>query len=148
MGFDELGKHGIIIGNIEKNNLKIEFMPIDNREFKELELDVTNITQKEELIEKLNELNLEENNLYKIILIGKRNFEINIYELYKFITNKNIIKIKNNTKLNYNLEELANNRNLKGIFAQEILEELNKNNYDKNILENVLEIGLELLEKQ
>ena len=148
LGFDELGKHGIIIGNIEKNNLNIEFMPIDNREFKELELDVTNITQKEELIEKLNELNLEENNLYKIILIGKRNFEINIYELYKFITNKNIIKIKNNTKLNYNLEELANNRNLKGIFAQEILEELNKNNYDKNILENVLEIGLELLEKQ
>ena len=46
------------------------------------------------------------------------------------------------------LEELAKNKNLKGLFVKEILEELNKNNYDKKLLENVLEIGLNIINKK
>ena len=33
--------------------------------------------------EKINEFEFAENNLIEIILVGKRNFEINIYNLYK-----------------------------------------------------------------
>ncbi|MGN1270267.1 MAG: exonuclease SbcCD subunit D [Clostridia bacterium] len=142
MGFDELGKHGFIVGNIEKNKLDIDFIPIDNREFKELEFDITQIKSQEELIEKLNNIYLEENNLYKIILIGKRNFEIE-----KLIINKeNIIKIKNKTKLNYNLENMANENTLKGIFAKQILDELKQNNYTQEELEQILEIGFSVLD--
>ena len=60
---------------------------------------------------------------------------------------KNIIKIKNETKIKLNLEELSKENNLKGLFIKEILDELNKENYDKKILENALEIGLDALEK-
>lgn len=142
MGFDELGKHGFIVGNIEKNKLDIDFVPVDNREFKELEFDITQIKSQEELIEKLNNIYLEENNLYKIILIGKRNFEIE-----KLIINKeNIIKIKNKTKLNYNLENMANENTLKGIFAKQILDELKQNNYTQEELEQILEIGFSVLD--
>ena len=144
MGFDEMGKHGFIVGDIEKNKLNIEFIPIDIREFKELEFEVTKINSQEELIEKLNNINLEENNLYKIILIGKRNFEIE--NIYKFINRKNIIKIKNKTKLNYDLENMANENTLKGIFIKQILEELKQNNYTQEELERILEIGLSALE--
>lgn len=147
LGFDELGKHGVIYGELTKENLKLEFIPIDTKEFKELELDISNLNSEEELIEEINSLNLEENNYYKIILIGDKNFEINIFNLFKFINNENIIKIKNNTKLKIDLEELAKNKNLKGLFVKEILEEFNKNNYDKKILENALEIGLNIIEK-
>ena len=48
MGFDELGKHGFIVGNIEKDKLEIAFIPADNREFKEFEFDITNINDEEE----------------------------------------------------------------------------------------------------
>ena len=147
MGFDELGKHGVILGEINKNNFKLEFIPIDDKEFKELELDISELNSEEELIEKINNLNLD-NNYYKIILIGDKNFEINIYNLFKFISNENIIKIKNETKLKVNLEQLSKENNLKGLFVKEILEELNKNNYDKKILENALEIGLDILDKK
>ena len=146
MGFDELGKHGFIVGNIEKEKLEIAFIPADNREFKEIEFDISEINDEEELIEKLNNIQLNTNDLYKIILIGKRNFEININNLYKFINNENIIKIKNKTKLNYNLEEMANENTLKGIFINEIINELNKNNYTQEELDEMLEIGLSVLD--
>ena len=146
MGFDELGKLGFIVGNIEKNKLDIAFIPADNKEFEEIEYDISNINDEEELIEKINNIKLNEKNLYKIILIGNRKFEINVSNLYKFINKENIIKVKDKTKLNYNLDEMANETTLKGIFINEIREELNKENYTKEELDKILEIGLSILE--
>ncbi len=146
MGFDELGKHGFIVGNVEKEKLELAFIPVDNREFKEIEFDVTEINDEEDLIEKINNIYLEENNLYKIILIGERSFEININNLYKFVGRENIIKIKDKTKLNYDLEKIANDNTLKGIFINEIKKELIKNNYSKEELDKILEIGLSILD--
>ena len=99
MGFDELGKHGMIVGKIEKNQEpELNFIKLDDKQFVEKEIDVTNILSKEELIEKINEEPILEEELAKIILIGKRHFEIEPYGLYKVIQNKQIIKIKNKTK--------------------------------------------------
>ena len=50
LGFDELGEHGMLVGEIEKNNLKLEFIPLDEEEFKEIDLEVNDIVSKEELI--------------------------------------------------------------------------------------------------
>ena len=145
MGFDELGKHGVIVGELTKDDIKLKFLPIDKKEFKEKELDISDTNNIEELIEKINSLDLEDNIYYKLILTGDKNFEININNLFKFIINENIIKIKNNTKLKVDLEELSKENSLKGLFVKEILEELNKDDYDKETLNNVLEIGLEIL---
>lgn len=149
LGFDELGLHGMIIGNLERNKLELEFMPLDEIEFKLQDVDVTEMNSKEELIEKINELEFAENNLIEIILVGKRNFEIDKYELYKLISNDKVIKIKNKTKINYNLEKLANGTTLKGLFAKEMLQKLNEDNLseeDKEIIEKAIEIGLDALE--
>ena len=40
MGFDELGKHGVVVGNITKENVELEFIPIDEKEFEEKNVDV------------------------------------------------------------------------------------------------------------
>ena len=98
MGFDELGEHGMVTGEISKLGNKLEFIKLDDLEFKKQELDCTELNSIEEIIEKINSINLEENKLYEIILIGKRNFEININEIYKYYLDEKIIKIKNNTK--------------------------------------------------
>ena len=145
MGFDELGQHGMIVGNIEKDKLDIEFIKLDPKEFKEENLDISQIQTEEELIEKIKEMNIEENVLYKIILIGKRNFEIDIYKIYKMIDIRNIIKLKDNTKLNYDLKEIANDYTLKGLFAQEMLKEIENKNIDSEILEKAIEIGIDVL---
>lgn len=149
LGFDELGPHGMIVGDLEKDKLQLEFIPLDEMEFKLQDVDVTEINSKEELIEKINELEFADNYLIEIVLVGKRNFEIDKYELYKLISNDKVIKIKNKTKINYNLESLANETTLKGLFAKDMLEKLNEENLsdeDKEIIEKAIEIGLEALE--
>ena len=145
LGFDELGEHGMIVGNIEKKQLKIEFKKLDDREFVEKEINISNINSKEELIQTINEEKLETNNMYKIILTGKRDFEININEIQKSIVLENILKIKNNTKLNYDLEELSKESTLKGIYIKLMLEKLDSGMYPKDEIEKAIEIGLEVL---
>ena len=125
LGFDEIGKHGMIVGELNKENIQLEFIPVDQTEFKIENIDVTGIISKEELIEKINELKFAENNLIEIYLIGKRNFEIDVYEIYKLISNEKIIKIKNKTKINYDLEKISQENTLRGIFVKKMLEKLN-----------------------
>ena len=125
LGFDELGEHGMILGEVEKETINLKFIPLDEEEFIEINLDISDLFSVEELIEKINSLKIEENQYVKIILIGNRKFEINIYELLKFIENKKIIKIKNKTKLGYDLDKISNETTLKGLFAKEMKEKLN-----------------------
>ena len=142
LGFDEPDEHGMLDVNLDKNNLKINFIKLDNRKFQEENFDISDINTNEELIEKINNIKLEENIMYKIILNGTRNFEIDTNKLLKLINQNNILKIKNNTKIKYNLEEISKQNNLKGIFVKEMLELLKEENYDKKIIENAIEIGL------
>ena len=146
LGFDELGEHGMVVGEIEKNKNKLKFIKLDETEFVEKEINCTEINSIEELIEKINNIKIKENELYKIKLIGKRNFEINIYNLYKYELNEKIIKIKNETKPNYDIEKISKENTLKGLFAKEIIEEIKNKNYDEEIIEKALEIGMEILE--
>lgn len=139
MGFDELGEHGFIYGEIINKKIKTEFIKADDREFKELNLDITNLNSEEELIEKLNEIKTE-NNLYKINLIGERNFIIN---LNIKLVQKNIIKIKNKTKLKIEVKE--NNNSLKGIAIKQLNEKFGKNEIDKNKYDEILELILKIL---
>lgn len=148
LGFDELGEHGMIVGELEKNKLEIQFVKLDDKQFTKRELNVDNIYSKEELIEKINELEIEENNYVEIILKGNRNFEINKYDLIKYILNNNIIKIKNNTKIAYDLEKLENENTLKGLFIKEMNKKIKnaETEEEKEIIEKSIEIGLASLE--
>ena len=145
LGFDELGEHGMIVGEIDKEKLNLEFIKLDEKEFVEEELDITEINTIEELVEKINELETSDNKLYKIIVTGKRNFEIDIYKLLKLINKRNIIKIKNETKIKIELNEIANNYTLKGLFAKEMINKLKDENIDKEVVEKAIEIAGEIL---
>ena len=147
LGFDELGKHGMIVGNLSED-LKIEFVPLDDEEFTVRELNVDNLGSKEELIETINGLNINSNEYVEIILTGGRNFEIDKYDIFKYVQNDRIIKIKDETKIARDLEKIANESTLRGLFVKEMLEKL-KNEEDlekKDILEKAVEIGLDALE--
>lgn len=136
----------MVVGNLNKGNLQIEFVTLDEKELKELELDISEIATIEELLETIEELSIEENKLYKIILTGKRNFEINLYKLIKMINQKEIIKIKDKTTLGYDIQKISQETTtLRGIYVKEILNKIEKEPENKEILEKALEIGLEVL---
>lgn len=147
LGFDELGSHGMIVGEIDESTkaLNMQFIKIDEKEFIEYELDISELQTKEELIEKINLIEIEEDKYYKIILIGNRQFEINIYDIEKYIQNNNIIKIKDHTKIKYDLEKMALGNNLKGIFVKELLQKIEENPEEKEVYLKAIEIGLEAM---
>ena len=146
MGFDELGEHGMIVGELVSNGeLELKFVKLDDREFIEKEIDVEEFYSQEDLILKIQEMDLEENNFYKIILKGKRNFEIEPRKILKLIDRDNILKVKDFTKLNYNLEAIANEKNLKGYFVKEAMRRLDDGEATEEEIEKAIEIGLDVM---
>ena len=147
IGFDEPGKHGMVCGEITKESFKTEFIPLDETEFKVENIDISNLNAMDELVECLNELQTNEMDYYEICLVGNKNFEIDMYNLKKMINQKNIIKIKDLSKMSYDIEAISKENTLKGLFVKELLNQMEENPENKKIIEQALEIGLEILEK-
>lgn len=145
MGFDELGEHGMIVGEILEGTVNLNFVKLDDREFVEKELDVQSFNSEEDLILGIQSLDLKEENFYKIILVGKRNFEIDTRKILKLIKMDNVLKVKDFTKLNYNLNDLIKENNLKGYFVREVLKKLELGEATEEEIEKAIEIGLEAM---
>lgn len=150
-GFDELGEHGFLDveinkNKLEKNNLnnleinnnkinnleiknnnlkinkKIKFIKADKRIFEEIKFNISEINSEEELIEKIKNMKLEKEKNYKVILEGYKNIEINLNKIQKMVLNESILKVKDFSKTKYDIKEMANENNLKGIFIGKILQ--------------------------
>ena len=150
LGFDELGERGIIEGEIsEQKELKLKFIPVKEKTFEEKEIDISLLNSEEDLIEKIREENLEENKFYKIILTGKRNFDFDESKMLDILNIQNIIKIRNQTQIKYDIEETAKQISLKGLFAKQILDQTNQaNDEEKQKLLEAFEIGMDILNKR
>lgn len=148
LGFDEIGSHGMIAGEINENRiLTYEFIKLDDTEFAILEQNVDELNSKEDLIERINELILEDDKLYEILLVGNKNFEINARDIFKLISKPNVLKIKDQTHLRYNLDEIKNEKTLRGLFVQEMLKSENDEHYTKEEIQRAIEIGLNSLKE-
>lgn len=146
LGFDELGEHGILDVNLSKQNLEINFKKMDTTIFEELNLDISTCKVNEELIERLNSLSLEQHKLYKINLIGTRTFEINTNEILKLIDNKVILKIKDLTQTNININKILEQNNLKSFFVKELLSKQVDDNISEEDIKKAIELGLQALQ--
>lgn len=147
LGFDEQGDHGMIVGKLENDKLQLDFIKIDSRTFVEKDIDISEINSEEELLEIINKIEIGENIYYKINLIGTRKFEVNINEINKLNFNNNILKIKNLTKVEYDINNISRETTLKGLFAREILNEIENNSLKKEFFNDIFEIGIEILDK-
>jgi len=131
--------------DLEKNKIaNIKFIKLDDRIFEEIKLDISEVNSQEEIIEKINELNLEEKHNYKIILIGNKKTEINIKEIIKLISKNNILKIYDETEIEYEIDKINKQNNLKGIFINEVLNEVNNENYSEEDAKKIIKLGLNL----
>ena len=150
-GFDELGEHGFLDveinkNKLEKNNLnnleinnnkinnleinnnnlkinkKIKFIKADKRIFEEIKFNISEINSEEELVEEIKNMKLEKEKNYKVILEGYKNIEINLNKIQKMVLNESVLKVKDFSKTKYDIKEMANENNLKGIFIGKILQ--------------------------
>lgn len=151
LGFDELGKRGFIAGEIDEvtKEISLKFIETTAKTFEEKNMDISEINSEEELIEKINSEHFDTDKYYKIILVGKRRFDIDKDKILRLIDIENVIRIKNHTEMKYNIEEIAMQNSLKGLFAKQILDKLHnsKNTNETEQLLEAFEIGMEILNK-
>ena len=132
--------------NYEKDKIEIKFLRADERKFEEESIDISSIKSEEELIEKLDEMNLEEENFYKIILKGTKKIELNETRICKLIQKDIILKVRDKTETEYNIDNLAMQKNLKGMFVKNLLEKLKSDPQEEDSIKKAMEIGLKLFE--
>lgn len=122
-GFDETGEHGLVIGEITKEKLDIEFVKMDDMQFEVKEIDISNCLSPNEVLDKLH----LRDNIYKIILTGIRNTDVNTLKEMINISNKQVCEIEDKTRMDYNLESIAKQKTLKGMFTRKMLEAIENN---------------------
>ena len=137
----------MVLGEIneETKELNTKFIPLNEPEFEEVEFDITGILSKEELIEKLNEENFSENNYLKVVLKGKRKFEIEENEILKHLLFPNVIKLSDRTELEFDLDKISMQNNLKGIFVKTLLEKKKNEPEKAKEIDRAIEIGLRVI---
>ena len=132
--------------NYEKDKIEIQFLRADERKFEEESIDISSIKSEEELIEKLDEMNLEKENFYKIILKGTKKIELNEVRICKLTRKDMILKVRDKTETEYNIDNLAMQKNLKGMFVKNLLEKLKSDPQEEDSIKKAMEIGLKLFE--
>lgn len=134
-GFDELGEHGLIIGEIKDKSLNIEFKKMDPQAFVIKELNISELESAQQIVDKL-ELN---DDIYRVILTGVR--KIDIQDVVEILNNLDVYvsDIIDNSHLEYNFEEIANQKTLKGIFTKNMLDLLEENPEKEKIILNAIE---------
>ena len=129
-GFDEPGEHGMCVGEIKeeitndrKELVTYKFIKVDETQYETKRIDISNCTSIVEVIDKLD----LKDNFYKIELTGIRNVDVKklIEELY--ISNEKVCNITDNTHYEYDLEKMAKQDTLKGVFIRNMLEEIKSN---------------------
>ena len=70
-------------------------------------LNISEINSEEELIEKIKNVKTDKKRNYKIILEGYKNIEIDLNKIQKMVLNENILKVKDFSKVKYDIKELA-----------------------------------------
>ena len=141
-GFDEPGEHGFVKGEITKDGCEIEFISTNCKEYKRVEIDISNFNNFSEVIEKLN----MDDSFYRIILKGTKNF--NLDELIDSIKElgKNVCEIRDKTTLPYDFESIKNQENLKGVFTKKILDEMeNMTDDEKNETLKTIELIYQMM---
>lgn len=151
-GFDELDQKGVYLGEIGKDYCNLEFVAVSKRSHIYEKINISSIENSALICEKVISVlqqNYGEdfrNNLYKIELIGtiSQNFVINTDELASRLSNEvYFVKIKDNTEFEIDLNSLANEVSLKGIFVKNMLNKINSASPEEApLFKKALNLGL------
>lgn len=153
-GFDELGEKGIIIGDISKGYNNLEFREISQRRYQHIEIDITGVNSKEDIINRIYKSLQGENtsdNFYKIVLKGEISDDILINTKilqYRMKENFYYLKLKDETTFIIDYEKLKSENSLRGIFLKKIYEKMDSEPADKEKLERALKLALNALREE
>ena len=128
----------------EGTKVKIEHINLDPIKYETLYMNISGISSKEELIKRINYMEIDKNNFYKVVLKGKKDFLITEKYILDNIQWNNILRIEDETQREIDIEEISKENTLRGIFVKKILEKMEKetDTAEKEKLEDAIELVL------
>ena len=128
----------------EGTKVKIEHINLDPIKYETLYMNISGISSKEELITRINYMEIDKNKFYKVVLKGKKDFLITEKYILDNIQWNNILRIEDETQREIDIEEISKENTLRGIFVKKILEKIEKetDTAEKEKLENAIELVL------
>lgn len=144
-GFDELDEKGFVLLDIN-DSVKHKFIPFSKRQIKEVELDLTGLTDLYKLDSFIeNRFYESKDNIIRVNLVGQ--IDINIDDIENEVKNSlsdyYYIDVKNMTTKKNNYEELKKDLSLKGEFARLVLDNNDLSESDK---ERIISLGFNAIE--
>ena len=151
-GFDELGPKGVYMGTVSKGLCNLKFVPTAKRLHLLEKIDVSECISSDDMVKEILRVLSEKykdsytENLYKIVLVGAIS-ETTVVSVAEITARLNetlyFAKVKNQTEPKIDLDALKQEKTLKGIFVNKMLEKIeNANTDEKEILNNALMLGL------
>lgn len=146
-GFDECGKKGFVLLEVdEKNNFQQKFIPFAKREFFQIKVDISNLSDFREISNAVEKeiQNLESKDFVKIILCGQidETTELNLEVLKNIFKDRfYFFEIQNQTETKINFQKYENDFSLKGEFVRNV----QKSDLSKEEKFEIISTGLKLL---
>lgn len=152
-GFDEEGEKGVYIGDVSKGSAELEFVPICKRMHICESIDISNVNGEADTVSLILETLKKKygnytDNLYKLSLCGntEKAIRLNLKEIAERLsTELYFVKLKDKSCVSENLDAIAKENSLKGIFVRKMLEKI-KSEENKEEYEYALKIGLKAFE--
>ena len=128
----------------EGTKVRIEHINLDPIKYETLYMNISGISSKEELITRINYMEIDKNNFYKVVLKGKKDFLITEKYILDNIQWNNILRIEDETQREIDIDEISKENTLRGIFVKKILEKIEKetDTVEKEKLEDAIELVL------
>ncbi len=145
-GFDELDEKGIYLGEVQKGKIDLQFIPVSKRKHLHEKIDITDIADiSVHILAVLKDKYSDfEKNLYKIELIGDipEDYNLNLTEITARLSDKlYFVKVKDSTEYKIDLEALAKETTLKGVFVKNMLSKM-KDTDNPLKIKKALKLGL------
>lgn len=146
-GFDECEKKGFVLLEVdEKNNFQQKFIPFAKREFFQIKVDISNLSDFREISNAVEKeiQNLKSKDFVKIILCGQidETTELNLEVLKNIFKDRfYFFEIQNQTETKINFQKYENDFSLKGEFVRNV----QKSDLSKEEKFEIISTGLKLL---
>ncbi|MBI1930334.1 DNA repair exonuclease [Candidatus Poribacteria bacterium] len=152
MGFSELGERYVLVGEITKSRNQLRKVQVNQREYRELEWDCTGCTTREDALDGLRQA-IESQKLVahilRIQLIGTISPEMDLdLPLMQEMLSEHCFQavFVNKTSLQWDLDALSSQRNVRGEFVRRMVEMIQgANEAEKECYQTAMNYGLESL---
>lgn len=121
-GFDEQGQKGVVVADISKETVNLEFVPTAKRIFSELETDISDCGTYMEILDKIYAAAPSDGDLYRFVLTGQKMCDIPVSKINAVLAQQYFYAcVIDKTAPKIDLDSLAAEDSLRGYFVRNAL---------------------------